>query len=304
MPYPKKYQKIVNDNLDSVKEMIENGSDIYGISDNLNIPYHSLRTYLKTIGLGLPKRKGPNKGKSIYDCQLIHLDAVNKFLDEGEPLSSICERLNLSYSYFYKKLKDRLSTSKTDIIRKKISISRRTCDDETENKIISDYKAGNSMYSLAKTYSLKPGVIYGILKRNDVKLNSQSIYWTDDRRKEYKRKCHDGEIGIHAQGDGSYRYTKPERDFAAWCDVNDIKYERQFQIKEGTHRYDFLLVGTNILVEIDGEFWHNNKKQREKDMMFEKFANDNGYTVLRFTDKEMYKSKLRCFEKIKVYNLT
>jgi very-short-patch-repair endonuclease len=303
MPYPKKYQKIVNDNLDSVKEMIENGSDIYGIADNLKVPYHSLRSYLKTIGLDLPKKKTPNKGQSIYDCQLIHLDTVNKFLDEGESLSAICERLNLSYGYFYKKLKDRLSRDKTDIIRKRLSVSQRSCDDATENKIIEDYKAGNSMYALTEMYSLKPGVIYGILKRNNVKMNNQSIYWSEDRRKEYSRKCHDGEIGIHAQGDGAYRYTKPERDFAAWCDENDIKYERQFQIKKGTHRYDFLLSGTNILVEIDGEFWHN-KNQRSKDEAFEKFANDNGYKVLRFTDKEMHKSKLKCFEKIKVYNLT
>lgn len=296
MTYPVKYQKIVKQNINEIGKMIGDGKDIKEISETLNIKYHSLRSYLKSLDFNLPSKKAPNKGDSIHNNELTYLDKVNELLDEGESLSYVCKELDLSYGFIYDKVKHRLSMNKTDKIKQQISKTKRTYDDDTEKLIIEDYMNGNSMYTLAKSYSIKPGVIYGILKRNNVKMNNQSLYWDEERRELQRKKSHNGEIGFHDQGDVSYRYTKPERDFASWCESNDIEYERQFQIKKSTHRYDFILKGTTTLVEIDGEFWHNTKEQSQKDRSFEEFARENGYDVVRFTDREMYETRLKCFE--------
>jgi len=294
--YPKKYQIIVNDNLSQINNIIENGGDIYNISEELSIPYHSLRSYLKSIDINLPKKKGPNKGTSIYDYQLKYLDEVLKLIEEGDSLLNICKIMDLNYCYFYNIIKDKIDRSKSNIIKKRISESQSLFDYEEEQRIINIYKTGQSIYTLGKMCDVSPATICNVLNKHDIKRNNQSIYWTEERKKEYSKKGHNGEIGVHAQGNGAYRFTKPERDFAAWCEDNDIAYERQYQIQKGTHRYDFILKGTNVLVEIDGEFWHCTEEQLQKDRSFEEFAKKNGYNVVRFTDKQMYETRLKCFE--------
>lgn len=67
------------------------------------------------------------------------------------------------------------------------------------------------------------------------------------------------------------------------------------------HNYDFKIEGTNLLVEIDGEYWHNTPEQQEKDRIFELEANQNGLTLLRFSDTIMRQTKNKCFVKVLNY---
>ena len=93
-------------------------------------------------------------------------------------------------------------------------------------------------------------------------------------------------------------YGKIEQAFAAWCDERNIEYTRQFQLMPKHHRYDFLINGTKLLVEIDGEYWHTREQQIIKDKIFVDEAVKMGYNVLRFTDREMTASNMTCFERI------
>ena len=82
--------------------------------------------------------------------------------------------------------------------------------------------------------------------------------------------------------------TKPELEFAAYLDSSNIGYKKQFIIQFGKigidrfrHAYDFHILNTNILVEIDGDYWHSRPGAVERDSECDKVASDHGYHVLR-----------------------
>ena len=54
----------------------------------------------------------------------------------------------------------------------------------------------------------------------------------------------------------SSRDTKPERMFASLLDLNNILYEKQKPVKK--YRCDFYIPEYNLIVEIDGDYWHAN----------------------------------------------
>lgn len=293
---PEEHVKLIRDNFDKIVELNET-MNLPEICETLNIPYKKSRTYLIEMGYA-PVRRSPYKGirhTSVPDDMLKEI--VQKITD-GESLLHIADDYPIEYSRLYAELKDKhpdlLSMKKSQISRDRMSESKRL--DLPHDKIAEMYTSGKSSYEIARVFNTTPGTILSRLAEMDIEHNCQSIYWTEERKEIQRQKCYDGLIGIHAQGDDAYRFTKPEREFAAWCDERNIPYTRQFQLEPGTHRYDFYLNGTNIIVEIDGEYWHSSEEQKIKDDYFDLCAKEAGYEVLRFTDKDIINTKGQCFE--------
>lgn len=66
----------------------------------------------------------------------------------------------------------------------------------------------------------------------------------------------------------------------------------------GRQRYyfaDFLIAGTNIVIECDGSQWHSDKKA---DQIRQKRIEDQGYVVLRFTDSQIHGDLEECGKEI------
>jgi very-short-patch-repair endonuclease len=243
---------------------------------------------------------------SKYKQQIIdNYEIVMNEMKSGESLRAICQTLDLNYYAFYKKIKsekpDMLNRDwKSDKLKQRYAETQKIDLDSFE--IIRMYKEELiPARKIAEKYNVAQNTILRIIKESGVDKNNQSLYWTEERRERQRALCYDGIIGIHAQGNGAYRFTKPEREFAKWCEENDISYERQYQISPGMHNYDFRIVGTNILVEIDGDFWHCTPEQKQKDEMFEEQAKEHNLTIIRFSDKIIYKTKSKCFNKIFEY---
>lgn len=243
---------------------------------------------------------------SKYSQQLAeNYDIVIKEIQNGESLKYICETNDLNYFAFYKKIKkenpDILKKNwKSDSKKKRYSDVQKIKLDESS--VIDMYKnQKNSARKIADKFGVVQNTILRILRENNVPKNNQSSYWTEEKKERQRQLCYDGKIGIHAQGDGAYRFTKPERDFASWCDENNIDYERQYQIDSGMHRYDFKISNSDIVIEIDGKYWHSSSEQKEKDAQFEKEAIENGLTVLRFSDTIINETKMECFKELLSY---
>ena len=99
--------------------------------------------------------------------------------------------------------------------------------------------------------------------------------------------------------------TKPEkvmRDILKG--VIGIKFK--YQKRVGGYHYDFHIIGTNILIEVDGDFWHCKPgTKHEIPVMKEQItntANDkkktaivyaNGYTLLRFWESDIHSNRLQ-----------
>jgi len=95
------------------------------------------------------------------------------------------------------------------------------------------------------------------------------------------------------------KMNKLEQLVADTLDANNIEYYFQFFITENDvcKSYDFKLKGQNIIIEVDGDFWHGNPKQnnhwkdvdkvQDNDKLKTKLAEDRGFTLLRFWESDI-----------------
>ena len=91
-----------------------------------------------------------------------------------------------------------------------------------------------------------------------------------------------------------------EKYFSKLMDGCGIEYYQQFYVREIKALYDFKIKGKNILIEVDGDFWHCNpdtkhkipvtehqRKNLTKDKIKTKWTLENGYTLLRFWETDI-----------------
>jgi Protein of unknown function (DUF559) len=277
------------------------------ICERLGISYRIAIRELSLKGI-IPIRHAYNKNtaKNITLDDAIILRIAGE-LKSGESLRAICIRDHLNYMDFYKRIRrqfpDLINTKKTAAKRKRISES--LLKDLPDEDIISMYRdEKKSSNDIAKIFKTTNNTILSRLKLHNIPLNDQSVYWTDDRKQHARNLANSGIIGVHRPGiSNSYSFTKPERDFAIWCNSFGIEYVRQYQIKSKGHRYDFYIPSKKLLVEIDGVYWHQTEEQKNKDSKHTKDAISAGYQIVRFTDVDIQKSKMECFESINDVNL-
>jgi very-short-patch-repair endonuclease len=93
--------------------------------------------------------------------------------------------------------------------------------------------------------------------------------------------------------------SKLEEKFKLILDILDIKYKHTFYVKPIKAFYDFYLPDYNMLIEVDGDFWHchptkypqaeYSSQQRNiiRDQEKNQWAQDNGYKLLRFWEDDI-----------------
>lgn len=98
---------------------------------------------------------------------------------------------------------------------------------------------------------------------------------------------------------GKVKRSNLEYKFEAILDLLEINYNHSHYFKEIKKIYDFYLPEYNILIEVDGDFWHCNPKNYKKplcksqevnlinDEFKNKWALDNGYKLLRFWENDL-----------------
>jgi hypothetical protein len=98
---------------------------------------------------------------------------------------------------------------------------------------------------------------------------------------------------------GKVKRSNLEYKFEAILDLLEINYNHSYYFKEIKKIYDFYLPECNILIEVDGDFWHCNPKNYKKplcksqevnlinDEFKNKWALDNGYKLLRFWEDDI-----------------
>lgn len=106
--------------------------------------------------------------------------------------------------------------------------------------------------------------------------------------------------------------NKLEKFIANILDENNITYHFQFFLKNKEDickSYDFKIKDTNILIEIDGDYWHGGpslKKHfykldevKQNDLFKNQLAKDNNFLLLRFWESDIYKQPNIVVDRIK-----
>jgi very-short-patch-repair endonuclease len=113
---------------------------------------------------------------------------------------------------------------------------------------------------------------------------------------------------------GKVKRSKLEYKFETLLELLEIRYNPSFYIPSIKKIYDFYLPDYNILIEIDGDFWHCNPlkypeptcKTQEKNIINDKFKNEwaekNGYKLLRFWENDI-NNNIKLIEKTLLENI-
>ena len=114
--------------------------------------------------------------------------------------------------------------------------------------------------------------------------------WTDEQRaaksawrKQYHLDNPEAHPNRKLAGNRS-KISYPEQIAFDWLTANNIQFEHQKKV--GSYYPDFVI--GNMILEIDGEYWHNEEKDAKKDCFFR----ENGYTVVRVKAKEFIEARL------------
>jgi G:T-mismatch repair DNA endonuclease (very short patch repair protein) len=99
---------------------------------------------------------------------------------------------------------------------------------------------------------------------------------------------------------GKVKRSGLEYKFEGILELLEIEHIHSYFIKEINKIYDFYLPKYNILIEIDGDFWHCNPDTKyalpecktqhiniKNDKFKSQWAIDNGYTLLRFWENDI-----------------
>ncbi|MDF9618393.1 DUF559 domain-containing protein [Pseudomonas entomophila] len=96
-------------------------------------------------------------------------------------------------------------------------------------------------------------------------------------------------------------YIEDEFNKAA-ADLADlIERESWFGDAERHHRYrvDFFLKDARLIIELDGHAYHSTKEQLEKDAIKQRYLTRAGYTVIRFTGREIVRDVQACVAEVR-----
>jgi very-short-patch-repair endonuclease len=121
-------------------------------------------------------------------------------------------------------------------------------------------------------------------------------YWGNEENKEKQSNVR----LLYIKENGFTVISNLENNFSKLLDSLNIGYYRQFYVREIKSLYDFKIKGKNILIEIDGDFWHCNPNTEHKIPVIEhqkrNLINDkiktewcfkNNYILLRFWEYDI-----------------
>jgi len=81
------------------------------------------------------------------------------------------------------------------------------------------------------------------------------------------------------------RVSIPEKIAGDWMTQMGIQVEPQKRL--GHWCYDFFVPYINLVIEVDGAFWHSSPKTKERDLRKERNILELGYTMFRVDAEEV-----------------
>ena len=189
----------------------------------------------------------------------INIIKFKELWEEGLSYKRIAEYFKCEEHIIYK-VKDKLKLSN------RIKVTNTNLKDKKiQKEICRYYKEGINSAILAEKYNCSSSAIIHILRKYNIKIIIN-------------------------------KFSKPMKIFEEFLVSKNILYKSEFNLERKF--YDFF-IEPNILIEIDGNYWHGNPKyykelnKRQKravlaDKIKNRIAKDNKYNLLRIWEDEIY----------------
>ena len=91
--------------------------------------------------------------------------------------------------------------------------------------------------------------------------------------------------------------TKPEKEIMKILEDLNIKYIFQFRPKNYSKVYDFYIPKRDLLIEYDSKYWHSSIETKIRDAEKTKYAENNGYKLLRINKETLNNIRNNTFNK-------
>lgn len=98
-----------------------------------------------------------------------------------------------------------------------------------------------------------------------------------------------------------FKDTKIELKMEAELQRRGINYQKQVPLCK-IARVDFYLPEYRMIIQCDGDYWHNLQKVKERSIKQDKVLTFNGFNVYRFWEHEIKKSVESCVDKLNFIN--
>lgn len=96
-----------------------------------------------------------------------------------------------------------------------------------------------------------------------------------------------------------FKDTSIELAVEAELKKRNVNYQKQVPLC-GVARVDFYLPEYRIVVQADGDYWHNRTEVKERDRKQDAVLNFSGFNVYRFWEHEINKSVAGCIDQIPI----
>lgn len=154
---------------------------------------------------------------------------------------------------------------------------------------------------LAKKWRCSASTIKNIIIKNGYILRTRNEMIKGQKRSEKtKQKIREKSILQHQTQHGPFKDTKPELIMKKLLTESNTPFKHQFRL--GKCLFDFHILGTKILIEVDGDYFHGNPKKfstlnkmqlkmKERDKKHDEVALNNGYILLRFWEDDILRNE-------------
>ena len=179
---------------------------------------------------------------------------------------------------------------------------------EMHNHIVNDHHLDNGhAWNKGLTKETSESIAKAVKTRFDniesgkIKIQYNRAPWTDERRKaqsERKKAYYLQHPDKHPNAilaGNRHKMTYPEQVTYDWLITHSIHVEHNKQIKTAsfTRYVDFFIPNFNLIIEVDGEYWHASKRDIDHKKDIE--ASDAGYATLRIKPKECITHQLEVY---------
>ena len=163
---------------------------------------------------------------------------------------------------------------------------------------ISESRKGKSSWNKGKPHSEEHKRKLSEAKRGKKNPNwgKKTHNFGKPRSKETRQKIREGQIAYRGLGKIKNKDTSIELKIEQELKNQNIPYMKQVPI-EKIALVDFLLPG-KIIIQADGDYWHNLTKVKKRDMNQDFLLGFKGYRIFRFSETEINKSARKCILKI------
>ena len=241
----------------------------------------------------------PNQFSEITRHTEQNLEKVIEYVkNKPTSLANACKELNISYPCAYRLIKQsehrnlisRSRNGKKEIYNN-VSRKRSKINDSNVEKVKTLYfEEMLTLKDLSEVFETSAATVLHFFRKHNLKTRtkSEANFLKYEKNTSLRDHCRnlvfEGKTGYP---NNEKRESWIEKLMREWLENNKINFIQEYRINGYGHSYDFK-VG-NVLIEMDGVYWHSTTKQKNKDSEFEKIAVDNGFKLYRITDIQLKK---------------